>query len=57
MSALDLAVLGAYVAGTVWLGLALSRGQSTVRCMLQGKPDGASVRLNRHAHADLEPIG
>ena len=31
MSALDLAVLGAYIGGTVWLGLALSRGQSTVR--------------------------
>ena len=31
MSALDLAVLGAYVGGTVWLGLALSRNQSTVR--------------------------
>ena len=31
MGAFDLAVLGAYVGGTVWLGLALSRGQSTVR--------------------------
>ena len=31
MGALDLAVLGVYVGGTVWLGLALSRGQSTVR--------------------------
>ncbi|MDP7693037.1 MAG: hypothetical protein QGG89_14480, partial [Vicinamibacterales bacterium] len=31
MSALDLAVLGAYVGGTVWLGLALSRGQASVR--------------------------
>jgi SSS family transporter len=31
MSALDLAVLGGYVGGTVWLGLALSRGQATVR--------------------------
>ena len=31
MDTLDLAVLGAYVGGTVWLGLALSRGQSTVR--------------------------
>ena len=31
MGALDLAVLGAYVGGTMWLGLALSRGQSTVR--------------------------
>ena len=31
MSALDLAVLATYVAGTVWLGLVLSRGQSTVR--------------------------
>ena len=30
MGGLDLAVLGAYVGGTVWLGLALSRGQSTV---------------------------
>ena len=31
MSPLDLAVLVAYVGGTVWLGLALSRGQATVR--------------------------
>ncbi len=31
MSALDLAVLGAYVGGTIWLGLALSRGQANVR--------------------------
>ena len=31
MNALDLAVLGAYIGGTVWLGLALSRGQSSVR--------------------------
>ena len=31
MSALDLAVLATYIAGTVWLGLVLSRGQSTVR--------------------------
>ena len=31
MTALDLAVLGVYLGGTVWLGLALSRGQSTVR--------------------------
>ena len=31
MGVLDLAVLGAYVGGTVWLGLVLSRGQATVR--------------------------
>ncbi len=31
MGALDLAVIGAYVGGTVWLGLVLSHGQATVR--------------------------
>ena len=38
MSALDLAVLGAYLVGTVCLGLMLSRGQFHLKFTIRATP-------------------